>query len=47
MSNFETELRALIDEWLRRGDAPQSLVTVLGGEVSRMWALVREKKRAR
>ena len=44
---FETELHTLIEEWIRRGVVPQNMVTAFGAEVTRMWELVREQKRAR
>lgn len=29
MSNFETELRALVEQWLKRGEDPVSMINAL------------------
>jgi hypothetical protein len=36
MSNFENELRALVDEWLKRGDDPVRMIDALNEEANRL-----------
>ena len=36
MSNFEVELRALIEEWIKRGDSIASMIEALREEVARL-----------
>lgn len=36
MSNFETELRALVDEWMKRGDDPVKMIEALNREADRL-----------
>jgi len=36
MSNFEDELRALVDEWIKRGADPKKMIAVLYNEAERL-----------
>jgi hypothetical protein len=45
MSSFDSELRTLIEEWLKRGDDPQSMADAMGAEIGKLWAIVRAKKK--
>ena len=40
MSNFDYELTELVNEWLRRGDDPQSMRGALLVQVQRMQARI-------
>lgn len=36
MSNFENELRALVDEWIKRGADAESMIEALNNESNRL-----------
>jgi hypothetical protein len=44
MTNFQDELEALVDEWIGKGDTPESMISDLQGEVDRLRLLEKEQE---